>query len=310
MRVRAPSRLHFGLLTVPTADTPPDARHFGGIGLMVTDPGGVVRVTPADEWSASGPLAERALGFAKRFVASVAHASGSDRRFHIEVESCPPEHIGLGVGTQLGLAVAKAVTISLGLAHLTAVELAERVGRGLRSGVGVHGFDGGGFILDAGKRNGEAVSSLHARRHLPDDWRVVLACPRGAPRWHGDAERSAFAEPTAANTARLHELFDVLATRTDYAPFAEALHEYNREGGVAFAAAQGGVYSSPAVTELIARVRALGVPAVGQSSWGPTVWAITPDAERADWLAGQLTSPEMEFVLVTRPDATGGTCIH
>ncbi len=299
IRVRAPSRLHFGLLNVPTADTPTDARLFGGVGLMVTDPGVIVRVTPADEWSAAGPSADRALGFAQRFAPPAV-------RFRVVVESCPAEHVGLGVGTQLGLAVAKAVAVEVGLPHLTAVELAGRVGRGARSGVGVHGFDGGGLILDAGKRNGEAVSSLHARRHLPADWRVVLACPRGAPRWHGDAERHAFATPTPANAARLRELFEILGETADDPTFAAALHEYNREAGAVFAAAQGGAYSGPEVASLIARVRGLGVAAVGQSSWGPTVFALTPDADRADWLAGQLASPDLEFVTVTRPATTGG----
>jgi beta-RFAP synthase len=241
------------------------------------------------------------MGFARRFT---------HQPFRVEVLSCPPEHIGLGVGTQLGLAVAKAVAAELGLPYLSAVELAERVGRGARSGVGVHGFDGGGLILDAGKRNGEAVSSLHSRRHLPEDWRVVLACPRGAPRWHGDAERRAFAAPSAVDTTRLRELFEILGKTTEYATFAEALHEYNRLAGAVFAEAQGGDYSSPEVAALIARVRALGVPGVGQSSWGPTVFAITPDADRAAWLAEQLASPEMEFVTVTRPDSAGGTRLH
>ena len=303
-RVRAPSRLHFGLLNVPTADTSPEGRLFGGVGLMVADPGVVVTVASDKEWSASGPSAVRALSFAKRFAESL--TSDCHRPFHIDVERCPAEHVGLGVGTQLGLAVAKALAVEVGMPYLTAVELAERVGRGARSVVGVHGFDGGGLILDAGKRTGDAVSALHSRRYLPPDWRVVLACPRGAARWHGDAERRAFAAPTTANTARLRNLFDILGEVTDYSIFAEALHDYNRLAGAVFAAAQGGEYSSPEVAALIARVRSLGAPAVGQSSWGPTVFAVTPDADRADWLARQLAADALVFVLITTPDSTGG----
>ena len=306
-RVRAPSRLHFGLLNVPTADTTPDTKLFGGIGLMVADPGVVVRVTPAGEWSASGPSADRALGFAKRFVESL--TANSQRPFRVAVERCPAEHVGLGVGTQLGLAVAKAVAVAVGLPYLTAVELAERVGRGARSGVGVHGFAGGGLILDGGKRNGEAVSALHSRRYLPPEWQVVLACPRGAARWHGDAERRAFAEPTAVNRGRLRELFSLLGSVGDYQTFAETLNDYNRLAGAVFADAQGGEYSSPEVAALVARVRSLGVAAVGQSSWGPTVFAVTPDAARADWLAALLASDAMAFVTVTRPDSTGGSVL-
>ena len=79
--------------------------------------------------------------------------------------------------------------------------------------------------------------------------------------------------------------------------------------GRVFAAEQGGVYSSPRVAALIARVRGLGVPAVGQSSWGPTVFALTPDVDRADWLAGQLATPDLEFVTVTCPASTGATVL-
>ena len=99
---------------------------------------------------------------------------------------------------------------------------------------------------------------------------------------------------------------EILGEAADYPTFADSLHEYNRLAGAVFADAQGGDYSSSEVTAVIERIRALGVPAVGQSSWGPTVFAITPDADRADWLARQLASDTMAFVTVTRPDSTGG----
>src|SRR5262245_30218784 len=91
------SRLHFGLIN-PGAVSP---RRFGGAGMMIERPGLHLRATPAAEWSASGPLASRVLEFARRFCESF----GSAMPHQFEVLSAPAEHIGLGTGTQLGLAV-------------------------------------------------------------------------------------------------------------------------------------------------------------------------------------------------------------
>ena len=105
IRVRTPSRLHFGLLSLPTEDFAPARRCFGGVGLMIDNPGVDIRVEPADKFSATGPLAERALKFARTYC----ERTGITGAFRVYVESAAPEHMGLGTGTQLGLAVAWAI---------------------------------------------------------------------------------------------------------------------------------------------------------------------------------------------------------
>ena len=62
----------------------------------------------------------------------------------------------------------------------------------------------------------------------------------------------------------------------DVEAFGAAIYELNARAGDAFAAAQGGRYAGPTVAALIGRLRAAGIKGVGQSSWGPTVFAITP----------------------------------
>jgi predicted sugar kinase len=74
----------------------------------------------------------------------------------------------------------------------------------------------------------------------------------------------------------------------DLAAFGEALFDFNRRCGEAFAPVQGGIYASPAVADLVAFFRRQGVRGVGQSSWGPTVFAVVPDAEEADALSRRL----------------------
>jgi beta-ribofuranosylaminobenzene 5'-phosphate synthase len=284
IRVVAPSRLHFGLFRVPViGEAKTGARAFGGVGLMVEQPGVVVDVRPAELWQFEGTLASRAQVFATRFMLPLPEERR--RSFQVLVERCPAEHTGLGVGTQLGLAVAKALAVACGESALTSLELAARVGRGERSAIGVHGFDRGGLLVDAGKLPGEAVSPMLAHVAIPDEWRVVLFSPPVANRWHGDYERRAFATASAGDPDALQKLAESAilpaARRGDIDAFGEAIYAFNRKAGEPFAAAQGGAYASREIAELIADVRACDIRGVGQSSWGPTVFAVVPDSDTA-----------------------------
>ncbi|MBX9582559.1 MAG: hypothetical protein K2X87_19815 [Gemmataceae bacterium] len=293
-RVTAPSRLHFGLFHVPGGEGDPAARSFGGVGLMIDRPGVVVSARPAGSWQFEGQLASRAQVFAHRLMAGADHPP---RPLSVLVERCPEEHTGLGVGTQLGLAVGKAVAVETGGPDPTAAEIAGRVGRGERSAVGVHGFDRGGLVVEPGKLPGEAVSPLVMRVGLPDEWRVAVLVPTGAERWHGSREQRAFA--AAERLPRPDGLTDALcriallgmlpaAVAGDLAAFGEAVHEFNRRAGEPFAAEQGGAYAGPEVAGLVEAVRVLGVKGVGQSSWGPAVFAVVGSADEAAWLVGKL----------------------
>lgn len=291
-RVTAPSRLHFGLFHVP-GDGDAAARAFGGVGLMIDRPGVVVSARPAGSWQFEGPLASRAQVFAHRYMAG---QEATTRPLSVLVERCPDEHTGLGVGTQLGLAVGKAIAIESGGPELTAVELAGRVGRGERSAVGVHGFDGGGLVVEPGKLGVEAVSPLLVRVRLPEEWRVAVLVPAGAERWHGSRERRAFAaagkvpRPAGLTEALCRiALLDLLpaAVAGDLIGFGAAVHEFNRRAGEPFAVEQGGAYAGPEVAGLIDAIRRMGFKGVGQSSWGPAVFAVMGSAAEAGWLVKQ-----------------------
>jgi beta-ribofuranosylaminobenzene 5'-phosphate synthase len=300
IRVEAPSRLHFGVLSLPPREHWPNldgeeavpARWFGGVGLMVREPGVRLTVRPANEWSADGPLGDRALAFARRFIQDCRPEEVPPQ--HIEVERCAPEHMGLGAGTQLGLAVARALAVASGFPTSDAPDLAWRVGRGARSALGIHGFAAGGFLVEAGKRDRDDLSPLVARAEFPNPWRLVLIIPTGDTGIHGAAEERAFSRlgSRASGLDRTDArcrlvvlgLLPALAER-DLAAFGEALYDFNARAGEAFAPVQGGRYASPRVAELVAFVRRQGVPGVGQSSWGPAVFAVVGDEDRARDLA-------------------------
>lgn len=287
-RVTTGSRLHFGLLSVP-AKAAAGARQFGGVGLMLQEPEVSVTVEPAAAWSASGPSAERALGFAQRFMEGLPEKE----RFRLTVERCPPEHVGLGVGTQLGLAVGQALARQQGR-HDNAVQIAHRVGRGLRSSLGIHGFAQGGFLVEAGKHAPAEIGPLVCRHAFPADWRVLLLSPAGLHGTSGVREREAFervvvADPAVSDALCRLALLGMLPALLDQdlAAFGAALHEYNRRAGEWFAAWQGGPYAQPRTAELIAALRKLGIAGVGQSSWGPTVFAIA-DSDRLTYARQKL----------------------
>jgi beta-RFAP synthase len=298
--VRTASRLHLGLLSLPTlaAGTVPRARCFGGVGLMVRDPGLCLRVRPAAAWSAEGPLAERALTVAVRFnQALAAEGIASPPPQHLLLERAAPEHVGLGTGTQLGLAVARALATAAHLDSWSAADLARRVGRGARSALGVHGFAQGGFLVEAGKSDSAALAPLVARLAFPTEWRIILVLPGGAQGLHGLAETQAFQhlaqQPLAPIlTERLCRLvllglLPALA-EADLPAFGEALYAFNQLVGEAFRPIQGGTYAHPQSAAVVAFVRQHGVAGVGQSSWGPALLAVAADEDQGEDLAGRL----------------------
>jgi beta-RFAP synthase len=292
IRVQAPSRLHFGLLSFPSGLHTAAARQFGGVGLMVQAPGVCLLAQPAATWSAEGPLAHRALAYARQVAATL--PPGAARPQHLVIVHSAPEHAGLGTGTQLGLAVARAVAAASGFGELSTVALAQRVDRGARSALGIHGFAQGGFLVDGGKTASTTVAPLVARLEFPDPWRILVLLLPGEIGRHGEAERQAF--------QRLHEqgtplgltetlcrlvllgLLPALVER-DLSTFGEALYELNVRVGEAFAPIQGGAYASPRIAEVVAFLRREGVRGAGQSSWGPTVFALVCDEEFGHRLA-------------------------
>jgi beta-RFAP synthase len=289
LRISAPSRLHFGLWSLAGS-----GRQYGGVGVMVDKPGLRSEIRPAAEFVANGPLAARAAAFARRWA-----------EFHrqplpaceFSIATAPPEHAGLGTGTQLGLSVAAGLSAWCGLPRQTPRELALSVGRGLRSAVGTYGFVLGGLIVEQGKLPTEPISPLDCRVDLPADWRFVLIRPAGLAGLAGETETDAIAAlpaiaaaTTDALIAEVRERLVPAAATGDFSAFAASLYHYGHAAGLCFAARQGGAYNGPVLTALVERIRELGYPGVGQSSWGPTLYVVLPSQAEAERLL-QLLSP-------------------
>ena len=88
----------------------------------------------------------------------------------------------------------------------------------------------------------------------------------------------------------------------DLQTFGAAIRELQERTGDHFAPAQGGRYASPAVTKVLTWMAAQGVACYGQSSWGPTGFAVVQDAVAAQDLMTRLEQrfsdePALSFML-------------
>jgi beta-ribofuranosylaminobenzene 5'-phosphate synthase len=271
--VEASARLHFGVLDLRGSL----GRRFGGLGAAVPQPSLLLEASPASHIEADGVNAERAAEFARRYSAHHGLRGG----VRLKVHQAIPAHSGLGSGTQLGLAVARALAELNGLPRDT-MQLARAVSRGERSAIGTWTFARGGFIVEGGRRPGsDEIAPMLVRLAIPPSWRCVIAVPHGDPGLSGEAESAAFRglplpperEVERVSHLVLMQLLPALV-ESDLPAFGAALTTIQEVTGAWFAAAQGGIFAPGTTAALVAKMTAWGAAGVGQSSWGPAVYGL------------------------------------
>jgi predicted sugar kinase len=147
-------------------------------------------------------------------------------------------------------------------------------------------------MYEDGKAPGEPLGRLQARVNLPSDWRFVLVRTSESPGLAGSDERRTFelvrSTPvsTATQLRKLAEDIILPAARSGtFEQFASGIADYNRLAGSCFALVQQGNFASAEIAELVTLLQQRGIRGAGQSSWGPTVFAILPDEPAARKLA-------------------------
>lgn len=274
-------------------------RRFGGIGAAVPNPSLLIEVARAPSLTSDGPspAANRALQFGRRVLAHHGIETGA----HIRIHAAIPAHSGLGSGTQLALAVARALG-ELYDRPADVDHLARITGRAQRSAIGTWLFAQGGFVLEGGRRAGSKDPAPRlARFDMPANWRCVVAVPPGKPGLSGADENAAFTHlppPPERSVMRvshlvLMALLPALA-EGDLATFGHALTEIQCINGRWFAPAQGGAFAPGPSAALIERMSDWGAPGVGQSSWGPAVYGIVDGDDAARRLADHLRTEAPE----------------
>ena len=284
--VKACARLHFGLMKA----LPGKGVRFGSLGLAVKEPAWILEADPSHELEVEGMQAERV----RRVAAAFLDASRLRGGARIRVRQAIPDHVGLGSGTQMSLSVA-AVLSRLHDLPENVPGWCNLLARGRRSGIGAHAFRLGGFLLDVGHAEGRpSPPPLVFRQPFPEEWGIVAAIPREGRGVSGDDEERIFSEQPDPSVALLEHLSGTILMRLlpallerDLKTFGASLEEIQEGVGTVFQEAQGGLYH-PQAAPLVRWLRQAGAHGVGQSSWGPCVYALTPDQASAQDLAERL----------------------
>ncbi len=277
--VIAPARLHLGFVDL----NPPSGRRFGSLGLALDSPHTKVRARFGPIDAVDSPTQEKA----SQLLQSLRSAIAVPDDVSVEVEEAIPPHCGLGSGTQLALAVGTAVSRLLDL-NLSPFDIRQKLARGARSGIGIGAFAHGGFLVDGGHGASTSLPPITSRVAFPEHWRVLLIFDEAFEGLSGAKEATAFRTlPNFPETLSAH-LCRLVMTRVlpglaeaSMAEFGPAITEVQRIVGDHFAPAQGGRFASSRVAEVLAWLEGRGVLCVGQSSWGPTGFAMLESDSQA-----------------------------
>jgi beta-ribofuranosylaminobenzene 5'-phosphate synthase len=315
IEIKTPARLHLGLLDTNGSM----GRLYGSIGVAIEYPQILLCAEPNDSLIVDGMETERVLFFARRFLNRYPILCGA----HLDLKSNIPNHVGLGSGTQLALAVGMALA-KLGRLNISVAEIALAMGRGVHSGIGINTFQHGGFVLDGGHLIDridshpirQAIPPVLIRHALPANWYFVIVIPEVSAGFSGESEQDAFRNLPRSSTSQVEKISHQLLMKMlpalvekDIIRFGEALTQIQRLVGESFAAVQGGRFGNSSSEEMIDFLLGKGAEGAGQSSWGPTVYGLVKGEAAAHLLVDQarvyLAAHGRGQVFSVRPDNHG-----
>jgi beta-RFAP synthase len=126
-------------------------RRFGSVGLVIEGFETEIELSAAlaEHVTADTPETASQLERAKGCLQTLRVRTGREDALHLRLLRVLPSHAGFGSGTQLALSIARAFARWHRL-DVGTPTLAHWLGRGQRSGIGIHGFDQGGLLVDGG----------------------------------------------------------------------------------------------------------------------------------------------------------------
>lgn len=304
---KAQARLHFGFLDLNGEL----GRLYGSLGMAIDTPQVLLEVELVKgskevnlngqsqescslkigptELIIKGKEQERVQTFARRFLERFPLPG----KVLLELKECIPSHVGLGSGTQLSLAIGMSLA-KLANIKISVDDLALIMGRGIHSGIGIGTFKYGGFIVDGGhaiEENHAAIPPILFRCSVPDSWLFLIAIPSQKPGLAGNLEQQAFQSLPPAPSVLSEKISRLLLIQMlpalvegNLKNFAQALTRIQQLVGECFAPVQGGRFANPVSEKLIEYWLSQGVIGAGQSSWGPTVYALLEKEPEANFL--------------------------
>jgi beta-ribofuranosylaminobenzene 5'-phosphate synthase len=306
--VIAPARLHMGFIDLSGSL----GRHFGSIGMALTEINTRVTLSKASQRCITGPSTQRA----DRCLTQLCEVMCVSDCVNITIETAIPEHVGLGSGTQMALAIGSALNAYYDLG-LTIRDIASVMDRGLRSGIGIGVFEHGGLVVDGGRGENTITPPVLVHLDVPSDWRFILVFDRRGQGLHGAQEIAAFEVlPTFPQQEAEHFCYLLLmqglpaVAEDDLFKFGQVISQLQSAVGKHFAPAQGGIYASKEVAKAMEWLTQQGAVAVGQTSWGPTGFCAIEGAELAEEIVQQAKAQfsdlvNLDFMVVSANNQKG-----
>ncbi len=291
--VIAPARLHMGFIDLSGSL----GRDFGSIGVALNEIATRLTIGYSDQFMVKGLSSKRA----KKWAQILCEVLNVSDQVEIEVKTAIPEHVGLGSGTQMALAIGSALNAFYDLS-LSIRQIAELTDRGMRSGIGIGVFEQGGLVVDGGRGEQSKTPPVISHLDIPEDWRFILVFDETDQGLHGEQEIKAFKELPgfpATEAARLCYLLLMqglpAVAEQNITLFGDVISQIQQSVGKHFASVQGGVFSSAEVAEVMQYLEQNGGVAIGQTSWGPTGFCAVDNKQKAEALLAEIRQKFAHF---------------
>ncbi len=313
--IKTHARLHFGFFDLHGGL----GRRFGSLGVALERPATEMEMSVADDFTIVGDIDVKGRENIINSIQLLQKELNLEVLCKLNVRQQIPSHAGFGSGTQMALCLVALINQLYDL-NLSQTQISLLSGRGARSGIGLGTFFLGGVIVDAGRGDTNQIPPVIARVSFPEEWRILLIFDHSKQGVHGEQEISAFQNSpefssSLAEKLCRHVLMQALPAlhEHDLTNFGVAVRALQIATGKHFANTQGGLYASQKVEEVLNYMENQGVTCFGQSSWGPTGFAVFESEAEANSFLTQLNDhfnfqTDLKFML-TKAANIGATVI-
>ena len=298
IQIISPARLHFGFLGINNNQSD---NLLGGIGLSIDKFHTKITMKKNAKITVKG----KSLNKASLFLNTFCRKKKIKPNFFLNIEKSSPQHIGLGSGTQLALSIGRAVS-DLSNLNLNTKKIAQILNRSYRSNVGLMNFKHGGFLIDLKIKN-KFFTNID-KVFFPEDWKIILIkdTKQGL---HGKNEVDAFKKIRSFPKINHIKLTDLVLFKIypsliekNFDEFSKAVSKLQNVMGKYFNVFQNGVFSSLEVSNVLNFLKKENVSGYGQTSWGPTGFALFPSIKKAEEMKLKLkkrfsSCKNLEFII-------------
>ena len=285
INISTPARLHLGFIDLHGGV----GRKFGSVGIALDAPRLELEITSSAELDVQGADSARIA----QLVALFDKCYRVESHCSIRIRQTIPAHNGLGSGTQTALAVGRGLAKWHNL-ETSDAEIAQCLRRGRRSGIGIYAFAHGGVLVDAGVKD-DNLPTLIFHRPFPKAWRILLIMVKGQNGLHGASEHQAFGQlpqfskscaAALSRTVMMKLMPSVI--EQDFAAFSQAVNKLQNTMKNYFSSVQEQKTSVLISEKLLEYLNKQGIKGTGQTSWGPTTFAIVESQAQAEALKALL----------------------